>query len=230
MAKITTFNFTLEVAPKCCRVLVANGTKDFSQICPITVQEVYSDCVIFTSDKLKSNAHIEKISLPECVELGATSNILQSLKAMQTWEFGKLTKITGGSSLASGCPFRSVNTVLIPNTVKTITNVICGENTTVKMECNNAVSISSNWCAGSSAPTNFTMAKDWDCTVNISIAAGNWSKDQFKDLFYNYLKPVDPNGGTAAARQIQIPAEMFDKLDAEGVIEDVMSKTGWMII
>lgn len=226
--KITTFNFVLEVRPRGCRVLVANGSNYFYQQCPVAPREIYSDCVNLESTILKSNAYIYKISLPECKTISSTSAALSSLGAVRVWEFGKLKTLTGGSNYGTGCLFRETHTVLIPSTVKNINNVICGHNTVVKMECNEATYIHSKWYNGGNAPGTFTMADDWYATVNISYAARGWVKEQFIDLFQNKLRPINPEGGTTAARTITIPVAIADTLYDEGIVDIALDK-GWMI-
>lgn len=220
--KITTYNFTLAEYPRAARVINANGTSYFSQKVATVSQEVYSNCEYFNTKNLLGTL-IRKLSLPNCKEFGGTVILINS-STIKEYEFGKLEKISGGTSYGTGATFRGANTVLIPDTVKTITGVICGDNTTIKLECNKAKSIGDTWCYN--APTNFTMAKNWDASVNISKAAKNWTKDRFLELFED-LVPVNINGGTMAARELTIPAAIFDTLTDEeyAIAED----KGWVL-
>jgi hypothetical protein len=224
--KISTYGFDLEVQPRGCRVLIANGINNFTQKVPLTIQEVYSSCDIFTTLSLNNNIYVKKVSLPECKELGSsTSGIFTKCTNITNWEFGKLTKIVGGTN-SSAVTFSGVNTVLIPNTVKTIEGWICSGNKTIRLECNNATSIKPQWCQ--TKPTNFSMAKDWDATVDIATAASGWNKEQFRDLFENYLVDNSNGGDPTVLRTITVPAAIFETLTDEGIIDIALNK-GWMI-
>jgi hypothetical protein len=227
-SKIETYNFTLSNTPRGCKILTANGTNGFSQILPVTVLEVYSDCETFGGYGFKNHKYIKKVSLPECKIISSSSNTLEAATITE-WEFGKLKQIVGGSSLGTGCPFRDVDTVYIPNTVENITGYVCGDNKTVKLECTKAISISHNWYAGT-APTNFTMARDWSASVNISLAARKWSKDKFIDLFENYLfdlSGVGEDGTIWAEKELTIPQTIYDILTEEEFA--IAENKGWII-
>lgn len=218
-SKITTYNFTLAYTPRGCRTLIANGTNTYTQIVPVTVQEIYSNCEQLTKS-IAIKVYTKKVSLPECKEI-VGADILRDL-SVTNWEFGKLNKIqcTGTTTM-----FYCSHTVYIPDTVKYISGKICQANTNVKLECNKATSISDNWCV--SAPTNFSMAKNWDCSINIAVAAKNWTKDRFLELFED-LVPVDITGvGAAYARELTIPAAIYDELTEEeyAIAED----KGWIL-
>lgn len=215
-SKISTYNYVLPAVPRACKTLIANGTSDFTQRCPVTVLEVYSDCEKVTAQTLSNNTYIKRIYLPEVREIIGTT-IFRDLKSVTNWTFGKLQKIECSGNTPM---FYTTNTVYIPNTVKTIIGVVCGGNTTVKLECNKANSIDTNWCK--TTPTNFTMAKDWQASVNIAIAAMNWTKDKFIDLFENYLADLsstENEDGTiieiTEAKELTIPQAIYDELTDE---------------
>lgn len=218
-SKITTYNFTLAYIPRGCRTLIANGTNTYTQVIPVTVLEVYSNCEQLTKN-IAIKTYTKKVSLPECKEI-VGADILRDL-SVTNWEFGKLNKIqcTGTTTM-----FYCSHTVYIPDTVKYISGKICQANTNVKLECNKATSISDNWCV--SAPTNFSMAKNWDCSINIAVAAKNWTKDRFIELFED-LVPVDITGvGAAYARELTIPATIFDTLTDEEF--ELVEGKGWVL-
>lgn len=213
--KITTYNFRLPYNARGCRVLVANGFAEYNQIAPVTVQEIYSNCERLTKT-IGAKTYTKKISLPECIEI-VGSDILRDL-SVTNWEFGKLNKI---QNTASNVMFYASHTVYIPDTVKYVSGKICQGNTNVRLECNKAISISSNWC--STAPTNFTMAKDWDASVNIAIAAKNWTKDRFLELFEDLV----PLSEMLTSRELTIPATIFDSLTEEEYA--IAENKGWVL-
>lgn len=220
--KITVYNFSLPYSAKGCRVLVAKGTTNFNQALPITVQEVYSDCEKLTKN-IGAKNHTKKVSLPECTEIAGDA-ILRDL-IVTNWEFGKLKKIQTTGSTAM---FYSSHTVYIPGTVEYIIGRLCTGNTNIRLECNEAKSISDDWCIG--APANFTMAKDWYASVNIAVAAKSWTKDRFLDLFENYLvdlTPVGDDGLIFTQSEITIPQTIYDVLTDEefALAED----KGWIV-
>lgn len=219
--KITTYNFNLASTPKGCRVLITNGTADISQAIPVTVQEVYSNCERYTTNMMKNNTHIKKVSMPNCKEITGNASF-SGCSNITSWEWGKLEKIVGSTNISS-VPFSGVNTVVIPDTVKNITTGwIAQNNKTVKLECNKAKSIVNDWIR--SFPTNFSMAKNWDASVNISIAAKNWTQDRFIELFEE-LVPCTMAGGS---REITIPMAMYDAMCEDETVYIAEDK-GWIV-
>lgn len=217
--RIYTYKFNLPVQPKSARVMKSCGFSNLEQKISIVAQEIYSDCDYYKTAVFTGNAHINKVSLPNCVEVN-NQYAFQNCFNITTWEWGKLKTIVGGN--ISNIPFRGVNTVVIPNTVESITKgAICQNNITIRLECNNATTIISNWC--SMSPTNFYMVDDWDASINIAVAASNWNKDRFIELF-NDLVPCTPDSGS---RELTIPSAIFDSLTEEeyAIAED----KGWIV-
>lgn len=220
--KITTYGFILPSYPRGCRVLVANGTTTFSQKVPIAVQEVSSNCEsIGNFIGFNKHGYVNKISLPNCREISVVNtSVFVDNSAIRTWEFGKLQKL---SVAGSTCYiFDIVNTVLIPDTVRIMSQHVCRNIITLRLECNKATSIDNDWYVGN-IPTNFTMTKEWDASVNIAIAAKNWTKDRFLELFENLVPVTMGSGG----RELTIPATIFDNLTEEeyALAED----KGWVL-
>lgn len=223
--KIYTYNFNLPVSPKSARVMETYGLANFEQRTPVVVQELYSDCEYYKSSALYQNTHIKKVSLPNCVEVSSTQ-AFSGCSNITTWEWGKLKKISGSTNISS-IPFNGVNTLVIPDTVETITTgYICQSNKTIRLECNNATSIHANWCR--STPTNLYIADDWRATVNLAIAANNWTLEQFMDFAENKLTPINPNGGTSAARYLTIPASKASQLEELGFY-NICEDKGWVV-
>lgn len=228
---IKTHNYTLPVAPKACRVMEINGVSNFidtTQKISSIAQEVKSNCTKFTSNVLKSAYNLKKLSLPECKELnvnGRTGGLIDGSQLTQ-YEWGKLKTLIGGSSAGTNALFLNAHTVVIPNTVETMSGIICRLNNTIKLECNKAKSISTNWCFAT--PTNFIMCENWDATINISVAAGDWTADRFVDLFTNLLVDHIEDVTQATLKYITIPASIYDQLYDDGTIDIALNK-GWMI-
>jgi hypothetical protein len=220
--KITTYAFNLAVYPRIARIIKADGTNDFTQKISVPVQEISSNCDQFTTS-FKGNAYIETIKLPNCKILsGNDRGIFYNCTNLRNWEFGKLTTIKNSTVANMGyIMFSGTHTVYIPETVNTISGVICYNNGNLILDCNKATSIYDGWC--NSAPTNFTMAKNWDASINIAVAAKKWSKDRFIELFEDLV----PLSEMFTSRELTIPAAIFDSLTEEeyAIAED----KGWVL-
>lgn len=223
-SKITTYNFKLSTQAKGCKTIISNGAATFSQTIPTNILEIYSNCEYLTSGLGKS---VKKVVMPELKEINIDGDNLRD-NIITDWQFGKLIKISGPTSSYTAALFHSAHTVYIPNTVKTIIGRVAGYNTNVILNCNKANSIDNNWCT--SGVTNFTMAKDWNCSVNIAVVARNWTKDRFVDLFANYLVDLSYKEGDTlieAERELTIPQAIYDILTDEEFA--IAENKGWII-
>lgn len=214
----------MPVRPISARIIKADGTSGFTQIVSPTIQEISSNCDYFSGGSgIKGNAYIETIKLPNCKTIdGRDYGIFFGCTNLRNWEFGKLTTISNTKVADTRyLMFSSTHTVYIPETVNTINGIICFNNTNIILDCNKATSIYSGWCH--SAPINFIMAKNWDASINIAVAAKNWTKDRFIELF-NDLVPCTPDSGS---RELTIPSAIFDSLTEEeyAIAED----KGWIV-
>lgn len=224
--KITTYSFELPTQPRGCRVFITKGTTELTKVMPTMVQEVESYCEkVTTANGAWEGRYVERIKLPECREIVGVG-IFKYLDAVTNWEFGKLIKVGGGNS--TYCTFNSVNSLLIPNTVKVVNKytVRMPKTGSLRIECNNANSIDTTWCLDT--PANFSMAKDWRASINIAIAAKNWTKDRFIDLFTNYLADMNSSDPTIInLAELTIPQSIYDELTDEefAIAED----KGWTI-
>ena len=68
------------------------------------------------------------------------------------------------------------------------------------------------------------MAKDWQASINIAIAAQNHTKDWFIDLFTNYLHDFS---GTSTTKELTIPVGIFNELSDEEI--DIAENKGWTV-
>ena len=75
------------------------------------------------------------------------------------------------------------------------------------------------------------MAKDWQASINIAIAAKNHTKDWFIDLFTNYLHKFEPeeiDGGILLdSRDITIPLAIFNELTDDEIA--IAENKGWTV-
>lgn len=229
--KVTIDGFNLGANLVGNKKLIVKGFNYFPGISTASAQEVYSDCEVVNGSVLKDRANLKKISLPNCKTISADyyNSPFAGCKSLKIMEFGALETITGISNDTT-MTFRDADTVYIPDTVKTINGgPICYRNKTIKLECNKATSIVNNWCYGTPS-SNFTMAKDWLASVNISVAAKNWSKDKFIDLFENYLfdlSVVGDDGSLYAERELTIPKAIYDVLTDEEFA--IAENKGWIV-
>ena len=227
--KIMTYAFNLPVQPRAARIIKADGTDSFTQIVSPVIQEVSSNCEFFSINSgFKSNPYIETIKLPNCKTLdGRDYGMFAYCTNLRNWEFGELTTV---KSTSAGQPqwimFNGTHTVYIPETVKVISGIICCNNKSIRLDCNRATNIDSKWCSG--APANLTMADDWRATINIAVAAKNWTTEQFMDFAENKLARIEPDGGVSSARFLTIPVSKASQLEELGFYTICEAK-GWAV-
>lgn len=136
--------------------------------------------------------------------------------------FDKLERITGSSTAGEvNATFKETRYVILPATVTTITGNMFANNTTVDLRCKNAT-IDSAFCSG--APTSLILCADWGATINLAVAAANWTAAQFIDLMTNKLRDwtAEENGGYTFAddgyqRAITIPAAKLASIPSETI-------------
>lgn len=221
--KITTYAFNLPIRPCAARTIKADGTNNFTQMVSPVIQEVSSNCEKFTYDTgIKSNIYIETIKLPNCKTLdGGDKGLFLGCTNLRNWEFGELITVNSTPGDSKWVMFNGTHTVYIPETVKNINGTICLGNVNLILDCNRAKIIYSRWCG--SAPTNLMIAKNWDASINIAVAAKNWTKDRFIELF-NDLVPCTTDGGS---RELTIPSAIFDSLTEEEYA--IAENKGWIV-
>ena len=147
---------------------------------------------------------------------------------MSNVSFDKLETITGSANYAADkAAFFRMISVILPETVDTITGNLFSQNSAIDLRCKNASSIDSRFCTG--APTAFTMCGDWGASINIATAAANWTMPQFIDLLTNKLRDMTQAGET---RTLQIPSAMLTALtnDTDGAAAiAVANQKGWTV-
>lgn len=164
------------------------------------------------------NKELTHVELPECICLGglSTSNITNTWTDRKSMFMGcsnpqleiimpQVEYILGAADNIGMGIFDYMYKVKIPSRVKTITRRICSHNTIIELECNDADSISNNWCF--TAPEIFRMADDWGASINIAVAAANWDTTDFVDLFTDNLRDMDDE-----VHEIKIPSGIYDSL------------------
>ena len=213
---LKTYNFV--ISGLATRKLVSNGTDAFNQSSVAsTVEEAESDCVTIGTG-LNGKANLKRVIMPELTTIQEinTPFLCGSTNPDLTYYIPNLA-IIGGSGSGDSSPFTKVVNVVIPNSVRVITKIICKHNKTITLNCNKADSISSEWCM--STPTdNFTICDDWQASINIAVAAKNHTKDWFIDLFRNKLydhsitTDTGDGGMIVSAGEITIPLTIFNAL------------------
>lgn len=195
-------------------------------------------CYAQTVDCINGSPFAYKLELVEAI-FPELLNVLSSTSAKTNLltgcsnpdlkiSFPKLKSVAGQSDYYAA--FKDVYKVELPSSVKNIGNYVCIGNSIIILNCNKATSISNNWCR--STPTiNFTMAKDWQASINIAIAAQNHTKDWFIDLFTNYLHKFEPEeidgGFLLDTRDITIPLAIFNQLTDEEFA--IAENKGWTV-
>ena len=135
--------------------------------------------------------------------------------------FPKLKSVVGFNAYYAA--FNGVYKVELPPSVENVGNHCFNNNSIVTLNCNKAISISNSWC-DLTPSINFTMAKNWQASINIAIAAKNHTKDWFIDLFTNYLHDFS---GTSTTKELTIPIGIFSELSDEEI--DIAENKGWTV-
>lgn len=205
---IRTYNF--EISGLATRKLVSNGTETFNQkSIASSIEEVETDCLILVSTALAKHTNLKKAIFPQLTTINSgNSNFLNDCSNPDLEIFYPNLTVINGFTGNNYSPFCRVANVVIPQSVRTITNVICFENQTITLNCNRVVSISTNWCM-STPKVNFTMCDDWQASINIAVAAKNHTKDWFINLFKNKIHDFS---STEETREICIPLAIFEAM------------------
>ena len=175
---------------------------------------------------ISGKTNLIKLSFPELINVyapgGARTGFLTGCNNPELEiSFPKLRTINGYNDYFA--TFSSVYKVELPPSLLSLGNYVCNGNSIIILNCNKATLILNNWCI--SAPTiNFTMAKDWQASINIAVAAKNHSKDWFIDLFTNYLHDFS---GTSTTKELTIPIAVFNELSDEEI--DIAENKGWTV-
>ena len=208
---IKVYNF--EISGLATRKLVSNGTETFNQQkVSSVIEEVESDCVTFSESNttLINKTNLTKIDFPNLTTIKTKNNTSGFLSGCSSLvcNFPKL-KTIGSVNNSWHSPFSSVKEVILPQGLVYIGKYAVCDNKVLILNCNKAT-FDTNWCYN--APSvNFIMCDDWQASINISVAAKNYTVDWFIDLFTNKL--ADMTGQDAP--QINIPLAIFEALSPE---------------
>ena len=158
-----------------------------------------------------------KITYPEAesINYATYTFALQNLPELELF----CPKLKSFSASNNGY-LRGIRKFTFPETVTTISGTVVGDINTVVMNCKDAESISDNWCTGNIV--NFSICGDWGVSINLAVAAANWSKADFVDFFTDGLRNMEDE-----VREIKIPSEIYDSLTDEefALAED----EGWTV-
>ena len=146
-----------------------------------------------------------KITYPEAesITFATYTFALQNLSELELF----CPKLKSFSASSNGY-LRNIRKFTFPETVTTISGTVVGNINTVVMNCKDAESISDNWCTGNIV--NFSICGDWGASINLAVAAANWSKADFVDFFTDGLRNMEDE-----VREIKIPSEIYDSLTDE---------------
>ena len=170
---------------------------------------------------LSGNVNLKEVNLPECIYFGAVSTtnptdngtdnrnsmLIGCTNPELTVKFPKLLYLIGSFGNYDAI-FKGVWSVTVPESCKYIAKTCFDNNYKIQLECKDAIQISDVWCK--TAPTIFEMADDWGASINIAVAASNWAKEDFVDLFENKLRDMGDD-----VREIKIPSAIYDSLTDE---------------
>ena len=175
---------------------------------------------------LAGKNNLIKISFPELLNVYAPMDARAGFLTLCNnpeleISFPKLKSVAGYNAYYAA--FKSVYKVELPPSIENVGNHCFNNNSIITLNCNKAISISNNWC-DLTPSINFTMAKDWQASINIAIAAKNHTKDWFIDLFTNYLHDFS---GTSTTKELTIPVGIFNELSDEEI--DIAENKGWTV-
>ena len=177
--------------------------------------------------------YLKEAILPELITINQGTSSVQggfnSCTSLTNIYFPKLINILGSSLNNSyGCPFFQVPNITLPETVMQIGYWSFQNNKNIHLLCKNATNINDGWCQ--TTPTeSFTMCSDWGASINIAIAAANWSLENFIDLLNNKLRDMTLTNET---RTLTIPSAKLTALqeDTDGAVAlTAAAEKGWTI-
>lgn len=217
----------------------------------------YSEQEVFNVSGMISGTSLKTVSFPylDTIQHPIYNSIMFNNISAKL-EFPNLKNIFGGNSNlhivfgASGNP--SPFNLIIPESVEKIEKVICvGGFGLLRLDCKDAKSISDDWCYDDQP--NFQMCNDWGASINISVAAGRWSPQNFIDLLSNkdrlrnvgfdiadnngdadydsatgkYIANLERTGTYQTKKYITIPQNKLSSLDSETL--DIAFQKGWKV-
>lgn len=142
-------------------------------------------------------------------------------------------------SFADRSQFLNVYKVILQNKVTHVGRQVFKGNSIIELKCNSYTTrFDSNWIS-TTPNVSFTMCKNWQASINISVAAKNWSVEKMKDFFINYLadlfKIEYPEGdSTIIGEELTIPLATLTALEENGESEEggciaIAEGKGWTI-
>ncbi len=158
---------------------------------------------------------LKKVRFPELTSVDGVADLSHQIFAdcsnlvIDDESFPKLETIGSSIAPAQWSMFKNVPTLILPESLTSVGSGVSLNNKVVVVKFRDATTVSDNWC--SSTPTErFEMVDDWGATINIAVAAANWNKTDFVDLFTDNLRDMDDE-----VREIKIPSDIYDSLTDE---------------
>ncbi len=171
-----------------------------------------------------STANVKKLIFPNLTEFKLdtngwgffTKNFINAEIVVPSLEICNGTTAT----VDTASSFVNINKIVMPESVTTLGRGSFYNIRNLHLNCKNA-SITGSWYGGT-APQNFSVCSDWGATINISVAAANWSKEDFIELFTNRLRDMED-----VAKELKIPSAIYDELTDEEF--EIAENKGWTI-
>lgn len=185
--------------------------KNILELCPSVsdftgVEYLYSEAKRSTNGNaffVSKKTVLKYIDLPELTQIGGTVPF-SGLPAGCELNIPKVETIAGYSA-NTNATFNALDSLVLPETVTSITGRICLANKSVTLNCKHAT-IDDNWYA-SSAPTTLNLCEDWQTSINLAVAGTQQNADWYKDLLENKLATV------STSKYIKVPSAMFNTLN-----------------
>ncbi|MBQ9375468.1 MAG: leucine-rich repeat protein, partial [Ruminococcus sp.] len=177
--------------------------------------EYTSNCTELPGSPVTINlTQLKKVSFPNLTTINISSgtNGLSGCTLLEEMYMPKLTTIYGNTyqDPRRGA-FYNVKTVTIPESVDSIGRYSFHTNVKVILNCKNATAIADD--AFYNAPTeSFVMCSDWGASFNASVAAANWTLQQFIDFLNDSLRDMTLTNQT---RTLTIPSARLTELQAD---------------
>lgn len=130
-----------------------------------------------------------------------------------------------GNCNLSGCAVNGVKKFTLPETVTNVTYGSIGNVGTLIVKTTNAA-YAEGWVnTGATPPSVFIIDVadgTFESSINLSIAAKNWDKDDFVDFFTDKLKDISED-----VKTLKIPSTIYDALTDEEF--EIAEDKGWTI-
>lgn len=198
-------------------------------VIPASAKSVKSNMTTLALNVFVNKTSLQEVILPELTVIagnvwGNNNNGFMGCSSLKKISFPKLQRVEDGVDWSYA--FGLVISVELPESVEYVGRYAFANNQSIVLNCPEA-EFNDLWCYR--APNSFTMCSDWAASINIKIAAANWSMQNFIDLMINQLRDMTL---TEETRTLTIPSAMLTAMQADtdglAAIEAATDK-GWTI-